>query len=187
MQGVIKNGNYSNMHEITAEAPLREFHMVEDTVFEGGNFAFGRTYRHGFVRTVTGGNHCGEYVDGVKQDDFEYEIKEPFDKATQILKALEVGGEDAKNAFIAIVDMMQADTTPLMGLQEFIAAYTAIATDNLTFSANLLKKLAISVQGQEWVDGKTNTDIFGAAQSFIRGHTRDQLLGLETELVRAVS
>ena len=54
-------------------------------------------------------------------------------------------------------------------------------------AANLLKKIAVAVQGPEWVEGKTNTEIFLAAQQFFRSKTRDQLLGLDTELVRTVT
>ena len=182
----IRFGNYSNVHEVTAENPLREFHMTEDTEIAGGNFAWARVYRHGFALTETGGNRRGMYVDG-SNDNSTMEIKEPFDKATQILAALERGGEDALEAYEAIVDMLQVDTVPLMGIQEFITVYAELATDNLTYSANLLKKLAVAVQGQEWTDSKTNEEIFLAAQSFIRGKTKDQLMGLDTELVRVVT
>ena len=187
MKGVIRYGNYSNIHEITAENPLRVVELTGDIEIVGGNWKFARVNDNGF-NIVDSANRLKDwYLNGVDQGCTPYEVKVPFDKAVQILAALEQGGEDAEEAYEAIVDLLQADTAPLMDLQEFISAYAALATDNLTYSANLLKKLAVAVQGQEWMDGKTNAEIFAAAQSFIRGKTKEHLMGEDTELVRVVT
>lgn len=190
MKGVIRYGNYSNDPDVR---PLRIVELTGDAEvhYKEGNWTHARVRTNGHNFIDPHGRAKGLYLDTgsgfVKQDDYSYEVKEAFDKAVQILAALEQGGEDALLAYQGIVDLLQADTVPLMDLGEFIAAYSALATDNLTYSANLLKKLAIAVQGQAWVDGKTNAEIFAAAQSFIRCKTKDQLMGLDTELLRVVT
>lgn len=190
MQGVIRYGNYTNDPEVR---PLKIVELTGDAEihYKEGNWTHARVRTNGFTFSDPHGRAKGLYLDEgggfIKQDDYEYNVTEPFDKATQILAALERGGEDALCAYEEIVDALQADTAPLMDMQEFVAAYSALAVDNLTYSANLLKKLAVAVMGQEWTDGKTNEQIFLAAQSFIRGKTKDQLMGLDTELVRVVA
>lgn len=111
----------------------------------------------------------------------------PYDKAIQIIEALRRGGDDASDAYEAIIDIFQAPGGDILMLTEFVSAYSTIATNNLTYSANLLKKLAVATQGQEWADSRTNLEIFTVAQTFINNKTKAQLMGLETELIKTVN
>lgn len=189
MEGIVRYGNFSNMHEVTAERPLRVVEMTGDLEIQGGNWRFARINTNGFTltRPLAGRDaEIGIYLDGVKQDTEERDITEPYDKATEIMRYIQRGGADAEAAYEGIIDLIQADGGNY-DLQGFIAAYSALATDNFTYSVNLIRGVAVAVQGQDWVDARTNEQIFTAMQTFMLSNSKARLMGESVDVVRTVT
>jgi len=165
----------------------RDTVLTGDANIQGGNWAYARFITNGFALDWDITMPEGVYIDGAKQDSATREIKEPLPVTAKIQEALAKGGEDAESAYEKAVDLIHAD----MGgydLSGFLVDYDAsLGADNFTYAKSLFKKLAIEVQGQAWVDSRTNEQIFAAMQTFMLGKTKDQLMGVATEVVEVIS
>lgn len=174
ISGVIKRGN----------AIGETVHLTGDAEILGGCWIHADFILNGFNLLLTRGTFSGHSIDGIKQDSFVWQRKESLPIAIKIIAALDSGGGDALIAYRTLIEVIQGQGGDVLNLPEFLVAYdAALSTRNFTYSRTLLKNVAIAVMGEAWVTARTNEEIFTAAQSFILGKTKEQLLGQKTEVV----
>lgn len=165
LHGVVASGNYFRT-AVSLDGPL---------TIRGGNWVLAEITTNGHALTLEGGNRRGLKIDGVKQDAYVWQRREPWPTAISIRDQLSSGGQDAMDAFARAVDVIQG-AAPGQTWTQFQTAYAAAAPDNLTYSANLLARVQRVYNGT-WTQ----------VRDWIRSHPRARLLGEETELVEEYS
>lgn len=170
LEGVISDGRYFN-EPVNMTGPLE---------IAGGLWCFAKVTTNGFSLTITGGNTRGIYIDGVKQDAFVFEFKEPLALAVKMYQDLQEASDNELKEALFEGFRIIVTGAPTLTAAAWVTAFNAwaVANDSPFQGARF----------QTWIGSKLNPAwTWEQIRDFVQGYDADTWRGLATQVVEVIS